>query len=219
MVQASTLQFLAQLENNNNREWFHANKKTYEKAKRDFYALSNAMILAIASFDESVAHITAKDCVFRINRDVRFSKNKQPYKTHFGASISAGGRKSGLAGYYLHVEANTCLLAGGIYRPASSSLRKIRQEIDYNAAEFSNIVKDATFVHHFGELEGERVKTAPRGYHKNNPAIELLRYKSFLGVKRNGSAYTLQSDFVQQASNVFKALYPLNCFLNRAIND
>src|SRR5512136_197267 len=133
------LSFLEQLQENNNREWFQVNKILYEKAKAEFEEFINSLIPAIAKFDDSVRHVTAKDCIFRIFRDVRFAKDKSPYKTNFGAFMSKGGRKSHGPGYYFHLSPEECFLSGGVWMPAPDVMKKIRQEIYYNIAEFNGI--------------------------------------------------------------------------------
>jgi uncharacterized protein (TIGR02453 family) len=136
MLQSSTLQFLQSLQKNNNKPWFDENRKKYESAKENFAEFVEALINGIAAFDPTIQNLTAKNCMFRINRDVRFSKDKSPYKTNMGASISKGGKKINLAGYYFHCEPGKSFAAGGFYMPMAPELAKIRQEIDYNFKEW-----------------------------------------------------------------------------------
>lgn len=213
-----TFQFLKNLKNNNNREWFNDNKERYLEAKEDFESFVDKVIPRIAKFDTSIKGLTAKDCVFRIYRDVRFSKNKDPYKTNFGGHLVAGGRKSGesRAGYYIHIEPGSSILAGGAYHPPSSWLKAIRQEIDYNTKEFKKILNSKRFKEYFGEMEGEQLKTAPKGYPKDHPEIEVLRYKSLLAVHNLTDKQVLSDDFSEHVVKVFKALKPFNDFLNRS---
>lgn len=220
-ISKSTLQFLTDLKANNDRDWFAANKPRYEAANKEFHQFVDALILEIQKFDPTLVHYTAKDCVFRIYRDVRFSKDKSPYKTHFGAHVSAAPKKSEIhtkAGYYLHLEPGETMLAGGAYFPESKWLAAIRQEIAYNTEEFKGILNDKNFKQIFGEMEGEKLKTMPKGYAADHPAIEFLKHKSFL-VSHKCSDTEVQSDgFLQHCAKVFKTMYPFDQFLNRAMD-
>jgi len=218
MLQPATLQFLADLKDNNNREWFEVNRKRYETAKKDVEHLTQALLLEVAKYQEGVADLPPKKCIFRIHRDVRFSKNKAPYKTNMGLHIVKDGKKSGNAGFYLHIEPNNCFLGGGMYMPPSPTLKKIRQEIDYNTAEFRAILAEKNFCENYGKLGGSQLKTAPKGYPRDHPAIDLLRHKDFVAMKSIDDDTLLAEDFVTWAAEAFKAMKPLNDFLNRA-ND
>ncbi|MEZ4984893.1 MAG: DUF2461 domain-containing protein [Saprospiraceae bacterium] len=177
-ITQTTMTFLRDLAANNNREWFQANKSRYEAAHTEFLAFVDALIAQIATFDPAIAHYTAKDCVFRIYRDVRFSKDKSPYKTHFGAHISPALKKSEIhtrAGYYLHIEPSATMLAGGAYLPEKDWLKAIRQEIAYNQQEFEAILHHADFSRYFGSIEGEQLKKTPKDYEANHPAMQWLK--------------------------------------------
>lgn len=218
-ITQSTLQFLKELKQNNDRDWFSENKPRYEKAKMEFEQFIDELIPAIAVFDPGIAHQTAKKCVFRIYRDVRFSKDKSPYKTNFGAHITAAAKKSEIhsqAGYYIHLEPSESMLAGGAYLPKGDWLRAIRAEIDENANELKKILKSKKFKKYFGEIEGEKLKTSPRDYPSDHPEIELLRYKSFLAVHQLDDKQILADDFIQHCTKVFEALLPFDQFLNTA---
>jgi len=220
-ISKSTLQFLTDLKANNDRDWFTANKLRYEAANKEFHQFVDALIVEIQKFDPTLVHYTAKDCVFRIYRDVRFSKDKSPYKTHFGAHVTAAPKKSEIhtkAGYYLHLEPGATMLAGGAYLPEANWLKAIRQEIAYNTAEFKAILDDKNFKQIFGEMEGEKLKNMPKGYDTDHPAIELLKHKSFLMAHKPSDAEVLSDDFLQHCAKVFKALYPFDQFLNRAMD-
>jgi uncharacterized protein (TIGR02453 family) len=220
-ISQSTLQFLTDLKSNNDRDWFTANKPRYEAANKEFHQFVDALIVEIQKFDPTLVHYTAKDCVFRIYRDVRFSKDKSPYKTHFGAHVTAAPKKSEIhtkAGYYLHLEPGETMLVGGAYMPEANWLKAIRQEIAYNTAEFNAIVNDKEFKEIFGEMEGEKLKTTPKGYEADHPAIELLKHKSFLMTHKCPDKQVLSEDFLQHCTKVFKALYPFDQFLNRAMD-
>lgn len=220
-ISKNTFDFLKNLKKNNNRDWFNANKDKYEKSKNEFIEFVDELILQIAKFDSSIAHHQAKDCVFRIYRDVRFSKDKSPYKTHFGAHISAAPNKKEIhsrAGYYIHLEPGASMLAGGAYMPESNWLKAIRQEIDYETKEFKKILNAKPFKEYFGEMEGEKLVNAPKEYPKDHPEIELLKHKSFLATHFVKDKDVLATNFITHSSKVFKALYPFDSFLNRAMD-
>jgi uncharacterized protein (TIGR02453 family) len=219
-ITQSTLDFLNELKENNSREWFNANKNLFEKAKKEIEDFVDALIPMIARVDPSIGHHTAKECVFRIYRDVRFSNDKSPYKTHFGAYISAATSKSDIhsyAGYYFHIEpSGESMLAGGAYMPQGPWLKGIRKEISYNSEEFKRILNNKSFRQIFGELEGEKLKKTPRDYPADHPEIELLKLKSFLAVHKCTDNEVVSPDFLEHSVEVFKTLYPLNHFLNEA---
>ena len=216
-----TLQFLSDLKEHNDRDWFTANKPRYEAAHKEFLQFIDALIAEIQKFDPSIAHYTAKDCVFRIYRDVRFSKDKSPYKTHLGAHITAAAKKSEIhtrAGYYLHLEPGGTFLAGGAYVPESKWLKAIRQEIAYNTTEFNAILNGGDFKKYFGEMEGEKLKTMPKDYPADHPAIELLKHKSFLVTHKCAETQVLSDGFLKHCAEVFRVLHPFDMFLNRAMD-
>jgi uncharacterized protein (TIGR02453 family) len=216
-ISKETFQFLVDLKKNNNRDWFKKNKKTYEAAKANFEEFIDALIGRISKFDPGVKDLKAKDCVFRIYRDIRFSKDKSPYKTHFGAHITPTTKKSEIhsrAGYYIHLAPGDSMLAGGAYLPESKWLTKIRAQIDQNASALKKVLNGKDFKEYFGEMEGEKLKTAPKGYPKDHPEIELLRHKSLLAHHSCPDKRVLGKDFLEHCSTVFKALKPFDDFLN-----
>jgi uncharacterized protein (TIGR02453 family) len=151
MLQQTTIKFLKDLKKNNNKEWFDTNRKVYENAKADYAYFIDGIIKAHGKKDESIANLIAKNCMFRINRDIRFSKDKSPYKTNFGASISSGGKKIMKGGYYIHCEPGESFVAGGIYMPMPEDLNKVRQEIDYCFDEFKKIINHKNFKALYGD--------------------------------------------------------------------
>jgi len=221
MIQAQTLQFLSILKENNNKPWFDANRKTYETAKKNFAEVVQELIKGIGKFDKSIeeAQLEVKNCTFRINRDVRFSKNKDPYKTNFGASFSKGGKKAHSAGYYLHIDPSECFLAGGIWMPEPDDLKKIRIEIDYNYYEINSILTAESFKKYFPNgLDREAFTVRPpKGYDDTNPAIELIKLKSFTASSVIDSNEILKPNFTDTVLEGFKAMQPYIEFLNRAI--
>ncbi len=220
MLQTSTLQFLKQLSKNNNKPWFDENRKKYELAKADFIQLISGVIDSISKFDGSVKELESKKCIFRINRDVRFSKDKSPYKTNLGASISAGGKKISIAGYYFHCEPGKSFLAGGFYMPDPEQLSKIRQEIDYNFDEWKKIIQNKTFKKYFpAGIEGiDVLSRPPKGYEPSNPAIEFLKMKCFIISHPLTDKELTEKDLLKKSGQVYAGMWPLIQFLNTAIH-
>lgn len=218
MLQASSIKFLKELKKNNNKAWFDANRKLYESTKADFTALVESLIAATAKFDASIANLQPKDCMFRINRDIRFSKDKSPYKTNMGASINAGGKKVSLPGYYFHFEPGQSFAAGGLYMPMPPELAKVRQEIDYNFDEWKKIVSNKTFKKYFNKVDGiEVLSRPPKGYADDNPAIEYLKMKSFLVERPLSDADLLDKNLVKEIAKSFEAMKPMIDFLNHSL--
>ncbi|MCU0461227.1 MAG: DUF2461 domain-containing protein [Bacteroidales bacterium] len=216
-IQKSTLAFLSDLRKHNEREWFNDNRHRYLEAKSDYESFVQALIDEIIKFDPILKGLEAKSCTYRINRDIRFSNDKTIYKTHMGAFIVKGGKKNGdrFAGYYVHVEpGNNSMIAGGAYIPPMSWLTAIRKKIDEQGDKFIKILNDKELKNYFGSIEGEKLKSAPKGFSRDHPNIELLKMKSFL-VTRIISDKEIVSDgafnLILKAS---KAMKPLNDFLN-----
>jgi len=215
-IKKSTLDFLTGVKCNNNREWFHANRPLYLDAKDNFESFVQQIIDKIILFDPIMKGLEAKSCVYRINRDIRFSNDKSPYKSHFGAFIVRGGKQNGdkYAGYYFHVEPGKSIMAGGAYTPPSPWLSAIREKISEGPEEFIKITRAKDFVKYFGSVDGEKLKTAPKGYPKDHPHIELLKLKSYLVVNEATDKLVLSNDFHDHVINVFKTMKPLNDYLN-----
>jgi uncharacterized protein (TIGR02453 family) len=220
MINASTLTFLKNLKKNNNKEWFDKNKEKYLEAKDNVAKTIDAFLKEICLFDRKYNSLTSKDCLFRIYRDVRFSKDKRPYKNNLGASINVGGKKAVNAGYYLHIEPGKSFLAGGIWMPQGDILKKIRQEIDYNSKQINKIISQKDFKNYFGKLDEEyKLKTTPKGYDKDHPDIELLRLTSYIVWHEFTDKEIISSGFVKQLGKGSKLMKPLLDFLNTAISD
>ena len=215
----SVLDFLSQLNQHNNREWFQQNKAWYEEVKTELERYVDREIIApLARNDSHLANINAKKCLFRIYRDVRFSKNKLPYKTAMGFFIGRDGRKSP-AGYYLHIEPSNSFVGGGAYRPEAAILKAIRNEIYFDAGAFKKIVSQPDFVHLFGELRGERLKRAPKGFPADFQDVEWLKLKDFTVLHAFSDQAVCSEDFGRQAVHVFHQMKPLNDFIYRAISN
>ncbi|MBZ4189732.1 DUF2461 domain-containing protein [Niabella beijingensis] len=222
MIQKSTLKFLATLKNNNNKPWFDANRKAYEAARADYAGFIEALIAAFGKSEPSITHLTAKDCLFRINRDVRFSKDKSPYKSNFGAYINPEGKKSLKAGYYLHLEPGGSFIGGGLWQPMPAELAKIRQEIDYNLPEFEKVLHSKKFRDIYGGLtveEGQVLSRVPKGYEPDNPAAAYLKYKSFTALANLPDTELTSASLLTTAVKAFQTLQPLVRFLNSGISE
>lgn len=216
MIHKTTLEFLKALKKNNNRDWFTKNKLKYFDAKKDFEVFTQELIEHLAEFDKSLDGLFAKDCLFRIYRDVRFSKDKTPYKTNFGASIQAGGRKAERAGYYFHIEPGMCMLAGGRYLPPTNHLMMIRKYIFTNYKALDRIVNENNYKKTFGELWGDKLKTAPKGFPKEHPSVKYIRLTSFIAYCEMKDQAVLSKKFISEAAKKLKLTYPLIKFLDKA---
>ncbi|NOT92379.1 DUF2461 domain-containing protein [Ferruginibacter sp.] len=217
MLQPSTLKFLKDLKKNNNRPWFEEHRKQYENAKEDFLSLTEKLIAGIAVFDPPIAVLKAKECTFRINRDVRFSKDKSPYKNNIAGYFNRKGKKGNGAGYYLHIEPGQSFAAGGLWMPEPADLAKIRQEIDYSFDEWKKITGNASFKKTFTEgVKGDALVRPPKGYEETNPAIVYLKMKSFIVSKPFTDAEVQSKSFVKDVANTFKTMKPIIDFLNAA---
>ncbi|MBM3435001.1 MAG: DUF2461 domain-containing protein [Bacteroidetes bacterium] len=212
-----TIEFLKQLKENNNREWFDANKKLYEDAKAEFEGMVNRLIAGIRSFDPEIGKVTAKECVFRIYRDVRFSKDKSPYKTNMGAYISKGGRKGMYAGYYIHADPESPMLAGGIYMPPADVLKRVRQEIYFHSGEFKKIINGSEFRKTFKLMQDDKLKNPPKDFPADFEDIDLLKYKSYTVLHELATGQLFKDGFAEYAAGVFKVMVPFNKFLNRGL--
>lgn len=213
------LKFLKNIAKNNNREWFEKNKPKYLEAKQSFEDFLEAAHKEMVKFDESLGGLNPRKMGFRIYRDVRFSKDKRPYKVNMGAGFSPNGKMEQEPGYYLHLEPNNkSFVAGGIYMPNPENLAKIRQEIDYNADKLLKIFKDKKFKKYFSELDDfDKLKTAPKGYPKDHEHIKLLQHKSFIVSKAFTDTQVKDKKFVKDVAEVCKAIKMLNDYLNEAI--
>lgn len=214
-INKNTIRFLVDLESNNNRDWFTENKPRFVEAVADFTGYLDELIAEISTFDESLSGVKAKDCIFRIYRDVRFSKDKSPYKPHFSAYVAGGGRKTMNSGYYVHLDPFQSFIAGGKYMPDAEELTKIRTNIVEKLAEFQNILNESNFKKAFGEMSKEyALKTAPKGFPKNHEAIELLKLKSFTVSRKCSEKEICNLKFV---TDNFRTMKPFLDFLKNSL--
>ncbi|WP_432712075.1 DUF2461 domain-containing protein [Pedobacter sp.] len=218
MIKPSTLTFLKDVAQNNNREWFAEHKGEYEAARENVLELIQTLIPELAKIDPMLAADTdPKKSLMRIYRDVRFSNNKDPYKTNFGIWFSAYGKGGNEPGYYLHLQPGECFLAGGYWMPDAAHLKLIRQEIDYNSHDFFQIIEDKAFAANFKLSTTNTLKKAPKGYEPDDPNIAYLKLKSFEVVKKIPDEDLYQPTIVKKVVSNFKTIYPLVAFLRNAI--
>ena len=220
MVSQLTLKFLKDIKKNNNRPWFEAHRLQFESAKADILLLVEKLIPRIATFDTPIANLAAKECVFRINRDVRFSKDKSPYKSNMACYFNKAGKKGNGAGYYLHLEPGKSFAGGGIWMPTPPDLARIRQEIDYGFDDWKKIIAGSAFKKQFpkGIDDTDILTRPPKGYDEHNPAIGLIKMKSFVVRRQFSDAEVQSSSFVKEVVKTFLAMHPLVAFINKAVD-
>ncbi|WP_428285163.1 DUF2461 domain-containing protein [Hydrotalea sp.] len=212
--------FLKILAKHNNREWMQANRQAYEAARADFLQFTQQILTGFAKYEADLLPLQPKDCVFRQNRDVRFSADKSPYKINMGAAFSKGGKKSVLAGYYFHLEPGKSFVGGGLWMPDKVLVQKVRQEIDYCWDEWQLMLKHKSFQKYYDDFSREPemvLQREPKGYDKNNPAIAYLKMKSWVAAQPLSDASLTEPNLVKNVIDAFKALQPFVHFMNRAI--
>ncbi len=219
MLDASTLQFLKDLAKNNNKEWFASNRSRYEAAKKNLEQLIEKLLAEVGRFEE-LGNTKVKDCIFRINRDIRFSKNKAPYKNNLSAAIGPGGRNSGRIDYYIHIQPyGESFLGGGMWEATPAQLTKYRQEVDYNAYQLKSIINEPEFRTFFPHVWGETLKTAPKGYSRDHPEIELLQRKQLFFMHKFSDKEVTSPDFADELLKGIRLLKPYTDFLNYIFFD
>jgi len=215
-IKKETIQFLKDLKKNNNRDWFTANKEKYVAANENSIQFVQSVIDEIAKFDKSIAGVEAKDSMFRIYRDTRFSKDKTPYKTHLGATLVGKGNGCNMAGYCLHLEPGNTFIGGGVQMPEPAKLKALRQEISYNGKEFLKIINDKNFKTLF-TIEGEKLAKVPQGFDKEDLMGEYLKFKELIIKHPLDDKQLTAEDFATYCAKVFKAAVPFNAFLNEVV--
>ena len=219
MISKNTISFLKELKNNNSKEWFDNNRERYQEARKDFINQMNNLIEIVQQIDPFVGQVEAKNTIFRINRDIRFSKDKNPYKTNFGGVIAKGGtRKSPYGCYYFHLEPTMSFIGGGIYMPEPKILKTVRDDIYGRPEEFKKIIKNKEFKNLYGELWGDKLIRPPKGFPSDFSEIDLLKHKHYTVIHDISDDIILTNNFEEYASKLFKTLLPFNNFLNRAID-
>lgn len=214
------LSFLKELRNNNEREWFNTHKDKYQAAMAEFEEFIALLIADIAEFDPDIRGVMPKDCIFRIYNDVRFAKNKPPYKEHFGAWIIAGGKKVGntKAGYYIHIEPGASFIGGGMYHPQAPELHKLRLHIANHGTELRKILNNKEFKKYYPAMwDEDKLSRPPAGFDKEHPDIELIKYKSYVVMNMIPDEVILSGDLLSHMAKTCKAQQPFNDFLNNAV--
>jgi uncharacterized protein (TIGR02453 family) len=220
MISKEALQFFEDLVANNNTEWMHANKKRYENFKKDYHQYIASVLAEMKPLDRTLEPLEVKNCTFRINRDIRFSKDKSPYKTNIGIWFTQNKNSKNSPGYYIHFEKGRSFIAGGVWCPEPDELKKIRKEIEFFHDDLEKIVADKTFKKEFGELtrdDTNSLKNAPKGYDPNHPAIEFLKLKSYTASQKVDDKIFTEPDFSKKIAQKLIALKPMNDFLKRAL--
>jgi len=220
MIKQSTFDFISDLIDNNDRIWFADNKKRYEDAKENVDSFAEGILAEVKKVDPSInPDLIAKKCVMRIYRDIRFRKDKTPYKNNFGIGISSNGKGGDEPGYYIQIQPNNNFIAGGLWMPESNQLKSIRQEIDYNTQDLLQIIDSKSFKSYFGDLDQEhQLKTTPKNYSADHPHINLLKLKSFTVTHSLKNEDLLNEGAIDKVVNIIKEIYPLTVFLKQAIN-
>jgi uncharacterized protein (TIGR02453 family) len=213
-------EFLRELRENNDREWFKANKTRYEALYKAHITVIQELINRLGAFDPEIVGLDAKSCIYRIYRDIRFSNDKTPYKTHFGAYMTGyGGRTSPYGGYYLHLDPEGSFLSGGVWCPDPKMLKKLRQDIFNNIEEFVGILNDKKFKQLYGGLEGDMLQRMPDGFPKDSPYDYILKHKYFVVSCNKPETFFEKENWIEEAVEEFKVLYPFNKFLNYTIGE
>jgi uncharacterized protein (TIGR02453 family) len=215
-ISPAVVSFLSDISNNNNREWYHANKAAHVQCKTDFDAFTNAVIDGMRNHID-LGTTTAKDCTFRIQRDVRFSKDKTPYNSHLSAYIGPNGKKTREAGFYFRIKPDgESVIGGGLWQGDAATLKSIRQEIDYSADEFHSIIDKKSFKKKFPKLEGDALKRPPKGYDAEHPELEYLKMKQWLATEIVPKKTFMGKDFATYVVDSYAEIQPFLSFLNRA---
>ena len=220
MVQPTTIEFLKELKSNNSKSWFDQNRKRYDIMKSDYISLAGRILEQMKDIDPSLDMVTAKDCIFRINRDVRFSADKSPYKTNLGIALHPGGKKFNLAAYYLHIEPGQSFIGGGLWMPEAPLLSKVRKEIHYFYHDLVDILNNPLYKKTFGSLDvedGQKLTRPPKGYEAEDPAIEFLKLKSFTASTPLPDEMLTSDKLVGNIIDTFTILKPLIGFINRGL--
>ena len=216
MNSKAILKFLKQLDQNNNKVWFDAHREDYQALRLNWISFAEQCLGYLGEKDKDFWQQDPRKCIFRINRDVRFSHNKKPYKNNFGAFFVPGGKNTPNAGYYVHLEPGRCAIAGGIYSPDKVRLDQIRQRLLDNNTELPKIIKNKKFVQYFGDIERQNsLKVRPVGYDKNHPRIDLIRLKGFTVWKPISDAQTADKDFFKTVCDHFDAMDDFINWLNK----
>lgn len=211
------LDFLKKLAQNNNKTWFDEHRSEYQAARKEWLNFVQQLLIELIELNPEFVHLEPHKCIYRINRDVRFGKDKTPYKKNFGAFFVPGGKMSGRAGYYLHLEPGNCFLAGGMHCPDSTFVHQIRDTIANDRGTFRQIVEAKKFKADCGEILGPKLKRPPRGYDPEHPDLKYLKLKGYIVCINIPDKAYHQADFIPQTLKYFRTMQPLIDYLNAAI--
>jgi len=215
IIQKDSLDFLTELSKNNDREWFNNHKDRYIEARDNIIAFADALLAEMNKHDH-IETASGKKSAYRIYKDVRFAKDKTPYNTHWSASFKRATKKL-RGGYYFRIESGNSGLVAGFWGPGPDDMKRIRQDIDTNYQAWRDLLGDKTLVETFGSLYGEQLGSAPRGYAKDHPAIQLLRYKQFMLRYLFSDEEVLSPDFLHKVNDVFKKMRPFLNFMSEVL--
>jgi len=212
------IQFFKELENNNNKEWFDENRKRYEKIIKDPFKAFVSDLIRFVSSEDPETRVEPKDCIFRINKDIRFSKDKTPYKIGVSCSISPGGRKNMITpGLYVELNANEVRVYSGVYKPGKEDLLKIRRHISNNLPELKRLSSSKVFKENFNEILGEKNKVIPKEFKELAEKEEIIKHKQFYFYKTHSSSLIPTDTLFAQITEDYKALKPMMMFLREAL--
>jgi len=215
VIKKESIDFLKSLSKNNDRDWFNANKNKYIEAHDNLVAFADALLLEMNKHD-NIETPSGKKALFRIYRDVRFANDKTPYNTHWSGAFKRATKKL-RGGYYFHIKPGDSFLAGGFWAPEPNDLKRIREDIDLNYKDWKKLLANKTLVNTFGKLQGEQVSSAPRGYSKDHPAIDLLRFKQFILKYDFTDKEVLQPDFLYKVNDGFKKMRPFFNYMSEVL--
>jgi uncharacterized protein (TIGR02453 family) len=219
MQRSESLDFLAELAANNHKDWMDTQRARYQATRAGFLLLVEELLGELQERDESLRSLEAKACLYRQNRDLRFSKDKSPYNPWLSAFMAEGGRHAEQAGYYIRLQpGNQSVVGGGLYCPSPDQLRKMRQEIDYNAAELKQITNAKDFKSYFVAIQGDMLSRPPKGYPADHPNLNLLKLKEYFALRRFTDEEVCSGNFIEEVKKTFLALEPFITFLNVAIS-
>lgn len=215
MITKITLAFLKAVKENNNVEWMNKNRDLYHMERDNFFDFAKKLIEATQKIDKNLGELSVKECTFRFNKDIRFTKDKSPYKWNFGVIIREEGKHGIGAGYYVHIEPGECFIWWWMYMPPAPTLQRVRNHIAKHYKQLEKIISTPAFKKTFGSLQGDELVNIPRWFDKNHKAAKFLKMKSFYIGHTLSDKKVLQEGFIEYCISVFKVLKPLNDFLNK----
>ncbi len=214
-IPSSSFDFLIQLKKNNNRDWFNDHKDEFLKEQYQIEKFADALLHELSTHDV-IETPTGKKCLHRIYRDIRFSKEKIPYKTNWSGSFKRAGKSRG--GCYFHIEKGNSFIAGGFWAPNPEDLKRIREDLAFDDMPLRKILKSKSFLSTFGDMQGEQLKTTPKGFDAENSAIDLLRYKQFLLIRNFTDKEVLDKNFLKEANQTFKNMRPFFDYMTEVLS-